>query len=308
MKKKFIVTILMCTLLISALSGCGNSSQETVETVTQSEETTVETVTETVATDTETTDTEAENTHETVTDNESAQEEDLSDTDEQEANEEFTEEDAMHKLALLFNARNELYLQDDPAIYNLLIGAEHMNAGYGNDNSKMNINTSDGVPIDWDDEYMADENAVNISDVRNAVILNYFYNYVNVDQKYYDIYEYVKSHTSDEILHGDHEYSWFCGVENTNNLTMGSVPMSLQYLFQNIDNITAGEVISGDECNIEVIGEKVEYEVPILINDEYIGAKLLFDVDGNLLNIATITEEGWSNDNYCLDSNGDKID
>ncbi len=55
MKKKFIATILAGTLVISALSGCGNSSQETVETVTQSEETTIET-------DAEKTDTEAEDT------------------------------------------------------------------------------------------------------------------------------------------------------------------------------------------------------------------------------------------------------
>jgi len=34
------------------------------------------------------------------------------------------------------------------------------------------------VPIDWDEEYMADEKSVNISGVRNAVILDYFYNYV----------------------------------------------------------------------------------------------------------------------------------
>lgn len=303
MKKKFIVTILVGTLVISALSSCGNSSQETVETVTQSEETTVETDVEAVETDTETTETEAENTLETVTDNESAQEEDLSDTDEQEVFEEFTEEDAMHKLALLFNARNELYLLEDPAIYNLLIGTERGNLG--NRGFNMNVSTSDGISIDASDDYDK-ETLVNINDIRQAVIRNYYYNYVNVEQKYYDLYDYIESHTSDEILHGEHEYSWFCDAEDMSNTTMGCVPIALQYLFQNIDNITVGEMVSGDDCTIEVVGEDVEYEVPILINGEYIGAKLLFDTDGNLLNISLIDDE-WLLE-YCIDSNGDKID
>ena len=60
MKKKVITTILTGALVISTLSGCGNSSQETEETVTQSKETTVETNAETVATDTETADTDVE--------------------------------------------------------------------------------------------------------------------------------------------------------------------------------------------------------------------------------------------------------
>ena len=51
MKKKFIATILVGTLVVGALSGCGNSTQETVVTTAQTEETT------TVTADTETEDT-----------------------------------------------------------------------------------------------------------------------------------------------------------------------------------------------------------------------------------------------------------
>ena len=43
MKKKFIATILVGTLVVGALSGCGNSTQETVVTTAQTEETTTAT-------------------------------------------------------------------------------------------------------------------------------------------------------------------------------------------------------------------------------------------------------------------------
>ena len=98
----------------------------------------------------------------------------------------FTTDDAMQKLARLFNARNELYLLEAPAIYNLLIGTERGNLG--NRGFNMNVSTSDGISIDPSDDY-GKETLVNINDIRQAVIRNYYYGFVNVDQKYHDLYE-----------------------------------------------------------------------------------------------------------------------
>lgn len=313
--KKRVIALMMCMAVIAcSMSGCGTSSDEVqdVASVGESESVTEpesqmeepETVEKPEAVN------EAETADEQEGESEDAAEQDVVDNEFQETDYEymhdgvFTADDAMQKLARLFNARNELYLLDDPAIYNLLIGAEHDNLG--KKGFEMNVSTSDGISIDLKDGDN-EETRINVIDLRIALIESYYYNYVNVEQKYYDLYEYVKSHTSDEILHGEHEYSWLCGAEDTNNIVMANVPLVLQYLFQNVDNITAGEIISGDDCTIEVVGEDVEYEVPILINGEYVGAKMLFDKEGNLLNIATINEEGWSSDRY-IDSNGDKID
>lgn len=298
MKNKIITTTLIATLIISIISGCGDSPQESATSVAQSEETPTETSSEILKTGTETSNTETEDTPETATVDESAQEQDLSDNTEQEVNEQFTVEDGMQKLALLFNARNDLYKTDDLAIYNMLLGAENYNMG--NQGLEMNVSTSDGIPlyISSDDD---EETRVHINDIRIAVIANYWYNYVNVDQQYYDLYDYVKSHTSDEILHGNHEYSLLCGADDTNNITMQSVAPAIEYLFENIDHLTPGDMISGDDCMIEIVGEDVEYEIPILIDNEYIGARLIFDADRNLLNIAIFPEDGWK-DEYYIDS------
>lgn len=296
MKKRFIATILIATLIISTISGCGDSPQESATSVAQSEETPTEASPEILETGTETTDTEAEDTLETVTDNESAQEEDLSDTDDQEASEEFTVEDGMQKLALLFNARNELYLTDDPAIINLLIGAENLNLGF--DNFPMNVTTSDGVSID--PNYDDSSTFWSTGELRSAVIANYLYNYVNIKQEYYDLYKYIETHTRDEIVNGDHDYS-MSEDANSNNITMLEVSSVIEYLFENMNSLSAGEMLTGDDCTVEIQGEDVEYEIPILVNGNYIGARALFDADGNLLNIATFPEEGWK-DEYYIDS------
>lgn len=296
MKKKFIVTILVCTLVISALSGCGNSSQETVETVTQSEETTVETDIEAVETDaeiaetdTETTDTETADVLEVVTDDESTQE-DLPDDDEQKEIEEFTVEDGMHKVAELFNARNAIYTTDDPNIINLLVTAEDFSYGY--ENYPMNVTTSDGVSIDA--VGAPDEEKNKIMLLRFATVANFYYSYVNEKPEYYDLYDYVQSHNYSEIV--NEEY-WKDGAD-TNNLCMSNVSLAISYLFDNIDDLTPGEIISGDDCTTEIFGFEVAYEIPLLVNGEPTGAVSVFDKDGNLLNIVTYDDEEWNEEKY----------
>ena len=295
MKKKFIVTILVCTLVISALSGCGNSSQETVETVTQSEETTVETDAETVATnaetaDTETSDMEATDILEVVTVDESTQE-DLSNDDEQEKIEEFTVEDGMHKVAELFNARNAIYKTDDPNIINLLVSAEDWSYGYKN--YPMNVTTSDGVSIDAVDAPDEEKNKIML--LRLATVANFYYSYVNEKPEYYDLYDYVQSHNYKEIV--NEEYGMIDG-NDSNNVRMENVSPAISYLFDNIDNLTPGEIISGDDCTTEIFGYEVAYEIPLLVNGEPTGAVSVFNKDGNLLNIVTYDDKEWNEEKY----------
>lgn len=295
MKKKVITTILTGALVISTLSGCGNSSQETVETVTQSEETTVETDVENMETDVEIADTEASDMEatdilEVVTDDESTQE-DLSNDDEQKEIEKFTVEDGMDKVAELFNARNAIYTTDDPNIINLLVSAEDWS--YGMKNYPMNVTTSDGVSIDAVDAPDEEKNKIML--LRLATVANFYYSYVNENPEYYDLYDYVQSHDYEEIV--NEEYGLIDG-NDSNNVRMENVSLAISYLFDNIDNLTPGEIISGDDCTTEIFGFEVAYEIPLLVNGEPTGAVSVFDKDGNLLNIVTYDDKGWNEEKY----------
>ena len=46
------------------------------------------------------------------------------------------------------------------------------------------------------------------------------------------------------------------------------------------------------------VQSSLHYEMPILINNEKCGVTAVFDESGNLLNLITVDEEGWSDDNY----------
>ena len=303
MKKKIIATILVGTLVVSALSGCGNSSQETVETVAQTE-------TNTVETDAENTDTETEDALETTTDNESAQEEqaqnDETIDDEPElAEEEFNEEQAFNKIAEMFNARNELFAQGSLSVdLNFLFGTEWdqkydgLIIAYG----VIPLVTKDGIDCDnWSEGW---ENGPWVC---VTTTLNYFYNYVNNDTGYYSLEKYVQEHTSDEIYNELGIGSRKNGVAiDTNSVLMYNSVCLIEYLLNNMDTLEAGELLEGDAITVkwtEINGIPVYYQLPLLINGEYSHLDAVYDVNGNLLNI--ISDEVADNDDsywlHCAD-------
>lgn len=299
MKKKIIATILVGTLVVSALSGCGNSSQETVETVAQTE-------TNTVETDAENTDTETEDALETTTDNESAQEEqeqndETTDDESELAEEEFNEEQAFNKIAEMFNARNELFAQGSLSVdLNFLFGtqAEQKFDGLIIAYGDIPLVTKDDIDCDnWSEGW---ENGPWVCVVTT---LNYFYNYVNNDTGYYSLEQYVQEHTSDEIYNELGIGSRQNGVALSGcDTLMYSAVWILEYLLNNLDSLEAGELLEGDAITTEwteVSNIPVYYQLPLLINGEYSHLDALYDKDGNLLNV--VYDEVAENDsNYWL--------
>lgn len=303
MKKKFIATILTGILVIGALSGCGNSSQETVETVAQTE-------TNTVETDAKKTDTETEDILETATDNESAQE-NLSNNDEQEQNdetidveaelakEEFNEVQAFNKVVEMFNARNDLFGKGSLSVdLNFLFGTEMNQKFNGLIIAKGDIPlvTKDGIDCNnWDEGW---DNGPWVCVVTT---LNYFYNYVNNGTGYYSLEEYVQNRTSDEIYDdlgiGSHD-----NINDTNDTLMYQAIWSIEYLLQNVEALEAGELLEGDTITTqwtEISGVPVYYQLPLLIDGEYSHFDVVYGKDGDMLNIVA-DEIADGNDEYHL--------
>lgn len=197
---------------------------------------------------------------------------------------EFTRDIAMEKVVNLFNARNELFKNGKvDTDLNFLVAAETLTGGI----ELTGVTTADGINTD--------ENML----PKHATVTNYFYDYVNNSCGYYDLGEYLTSHTYDEIID---KYSSNLKNESvdTDMVTMMEVPGVLPYLLANMDNMTFGELLVCDEtCKINpVSGVEVCYEMPLLINEEKCGVTAVFDEAGNLLNLITVDEDGWSDDNY----------
>lgn len=285
MKKKIIATILVGTLVVNALSGCGSSSQETVETVAQTEATTLET-------STTNTDAETEGAFEDATNNESVQEEQAQndetiDVETESSKEEFNEEQAFNKIAELFNARNELFAQGSLSVdLNFLFGtqAEQKFNGLIIAYGDIPLITKDGIDCDnWSDGW---ENGPWVC---VASTLNYFYNYVNNDTGYYSLEQYVQEHTSDEIYNELGIGSRQNGVALSGcDTLMYSAVWTMEYLLKNIDTLEAGNLLVGDTITTEwteVSGIPVYYQLPLIVDGGYTHLDALYDESGNLLNI-----------------------
>lgn len=208
----------------------------------------------------------------------------------------FTVEEGMNKVAQLINARNELILNGDYHVeHHFLYGAETISGGFSH--AEHNLVTSDGVSL----QELTNENGY----IRAAVVANYFYNYANSNSGYYNFSDYVTSHTVEEIL------SIWGGIPNedasTNISIMFEAPGVLEYLLINIETLDHAEMLIGENCTADpVSGIEVYYQIPLTINGETFGVDAVFDKDGNILNIITDEDAGWSADNYgdCIDEIG----
>lgn len=269
-----ILAVITAVIMILFATACGNKADtevanvtETVEEKTTTEETTVEAP---VAEPTE------------ASTPEPTEEPTPEPTEEPVA--EFTRDIAMEKVVNLFNARNELFKNGKvDTDLNFLVAAETLTGGI----ELTGVTTADGVNTD-EDNYP-----------KLSTITNYFYDYVNNNCGYYDLGEYLTSHTYDEIID---KYSFNLKNEewDTEEIIMLETIGVIPYLLTNMDNMTFGELIVCDEnCKINpVSGVEVCYEMPLLINEEKCGVTAVFDEAGNLLNLITVDEDGWSDDNY----------
>lgn len=271
MKKRIFTTLMTITLIAGLLTGCGATEQpaETAETT--------ETVDETVEAP-ELAESAAEPTEAPTP--EPTEEPTPEPTEEPVA--EFTRDIAMEKVVNLFNARNELFKNGKvDTDLNFLVAAETLTGGI----ELTGVTTADGVNTDEE------------GCIKWATIANYFYDYVNNNCGYYDLGEYLTSNTFEDIMN---KYLNGNGLGETDELMMYEVPGVLPYLLTNMDNMTFGELITCDEnCKINpVSGVEVCYEMSLLINEEKCGVTAVFDESGNLLNLITVDEDGWSDENY----------
>lgn len=266
--KKIIATILLGGLLLG-MTACGSAPKEVTE---DSNETVQEEVKETETEE-----------KEEVTEPTPEPTEEPTPEPTEEPKEDFTRDIAMNKVTDLFNARNELFANGKvDTDLNFLVAAENINGGI----ELTGITTADGVNTDED------------ARSKWATVANYFYDYVNNNSGYYDLGEYLTSHTFDEIID---KYSSNLRNESvdTDIVIMAEAPGVLPYLLENLDNLSFGDLISGEECTAASVNDiDVYYEMPILINGEKCGVTAVFDEAGNLLNLITVDEDGWTDDNY----------
>lgn len=272
MKRKLAMICIISTLAFS-LTACGNSTDATTPATNETEEASTEEVATTEESAANITSTE-KSTPEPV--------EKQTPEPTEEPQNEFTKDIAEAKVAELFNARNELFANGKvDTDLNFLVAAETLTGGI----KLTGITTADGINTDDD------------PDIKIAAICNYFYDYVNNNSGYYDLEEYLTSNASEDILN---KYCRYLGNGgNTNNIIMEETPAIIPYLLENLDNLTFGDLISGEECTATPVSDvEVYYEMPILINEEKSGITAVFDEAGNLLNLITLEDEGWSEDNY----------
>lgn len=273
MKRKLAMICIISTLAFS-LTACGNSTDATTPATNETEEASTEEVATTEESVANITSTE-KSTPEPV--------EKQTPEPTEEPTEEFTKDIAEAKVADLFNARNELFANGKvDTDLNFLVAAETLSGG----TELTGIATSDAINTDEKAE------------VKWATVANYFYDYINNNSGYYDLGEYLTSHTYDEIID-----RYFSKLRNesvdTDNVVMLEAPGVLPYLLENLDNLSFGDLISGEECTAAPVSDvDVYYEMPILINGEKCGVTAVFDEAGNLLNLITVDEDGWTDDNY----------
>lgn len=272
--KKIIATILLGGLLFG-MTACGSAPKEVTE---DSNETVQEEVKET----------ETEEKEEVTEPTPEPTEEPTPEPTEG-PKEEFTRDIAMNKVTDLFNARNELFRNGKVETdLNFLVAIEQVCAGIDKYQS-TSITTADGISIDGD------------GTIKWAAVANYFYDYVNNNCGYYDLGEYITTNNSDDILN---KYLNGNVFGDTDNLMMYEAVGIIPYLLENLDNLSFGDLISGEDCTIAPVSDvEVYYELPILICDEKCGVTAVFDESGNLLNLISVDEDGWTDDNYRNSTN-----
>lgn len=273
MKRKLAMICIISTLAFS-LTACGNSTDATTPATNETEEASTEEVATTEESAANITSTE-KSTPEPV--------EKQTPEPTEEPKNEFTKDIAEAKVAELFNARNDLFKNGKvDTDLNFLVAAETLSGGI----KLTGITTADAVNTD--------EHA----EAKWATVANYFYDYVNNESGYYNLGEYLTSHTYDEIID-----RFFSKLRNesvdTDIVTMLEAPGVLPYLLENLDNLSFGDLVSGEDCTAKpVSGIEVYYEMAILLNGEKCGVTAVFDKSGMILNLITVDEDGWTDDNY----------
>ena len=187
----------------------------------------------------------------------------------------LTEEWALEKLGLAKTAYKELTdHMDKPAESNALYDF------FTNKVYSMDLQTKDGVVLNAksDDEFHT------TGGIYEGVCAYYFDNFINNDGEYFDFADYISSHTSDEINFYNAGKNLAC---NTNDNYMRNL-IWCESLFGTLSVRNISNEVTVDHKSIKMPNEELidaAYQCDIYMEDKYTGLKMLFDVDGNLLNL-----------------------
>lgn len=279
MKAKIIATVLMASMLLGIMSGCGTNNKTEVVSQTQ-EETQVETDTET----------EVENVEENIIEEiEDVKEETIKEEIlEEEIIEEFTYEVAMEKVTRLLNAYIDITNYDNDINYSCINRAEHSSV---NDGFVIESLTSDGFSLNMNEEGSIDfKNAL----ACHNVYFTYLYDYVNNNGAVYDFAEYISSHTLDELLYNHHEKDYIDNVISSDNYLYNEftmfhaaklVPWIVKYTHDNETFLELKDLVTEGFLVPEISGIPVAYQYDLYFGEDFSGLKVVFDADGNMLNI-----------------------
>lgn len=289
MKKK-IIAIMLGGLMLG-MTACGSASQEAVETVSEAAE--QEAAEETVAEETTEEDEEADTAASEEAVSEEETEEDAEAVEEAEADEaDFTLDEAFDKLIQYLNVHIAIFENNDfPAMNTCASAADCLNGFTNFDYS--NMVTKDGfqgkVDDDTDDTFL-----LNVS-----IGCEFYYNFVN-NGEYMSVVDYTNDHTYDEIVNkyfktvedGTYDGTFYCA-----DIIMFDAIYLAQFMEENKDYISSDALITeAPFIKDEVSGVKVAYELPLHIavdgdEDNEANLSVLFDKDGNMLNIVGESEE-----------------
>ena len=274
--KKILSSILCLAMCCTILCACGDSkdkdSNETTSAETTTEETTTEATTETIedtTTETTTEVTTEETTEATVTE-EVTTEATTEATTEEIVEETFNKEQAIAKVEKMIEAHDVLVSQNKEVENQLLNSAEHLNGNLAPD-----LKTSDNISIKGYKDNI-------------AIVVNYYYNYVNNSGRYYDFENYVTNHTFSEIIKENLylKFTNYTPNENILNKAIGLIP----YIKQS-DNIEYGDLVEENKITMEQAN--VAYSMTMKCDDNGGDFIAVYDIEGNLLNVFSI-DDNWN--------------
>ena len=292
MKNKLLFANVILTLTIS-MTACGQTNNEiedtasiesiavaesSIENVSEAESSTMiedlnEKMTIEAVEGSSVTETEIQSDIETIVDETEENESDVDDKN-------FTEEEALEKVHKLMDAYHALLASNDETAWNILDRCERLEpVGHIIPTTKDGFELNNGGNFEYG------------SWLSFSVGVNYFYNYVNNNSGYYDFTEYIESHTLDEILYSfESKESW--GYRNeetasTDYFLFGEAIGVIPYIDQ-FENIEVAEFIEGENCTHAPVSEiEVGYELVLSLDGENSGLRVVFDKEGNMLNINT---------------------
>jgi len=269
--KKFLTFTLCIAMVSTLLTGCGNGNAEVVESNTVTEEVqTVEPEVEVEPTEEVKEDSDAEK----DTPEEEAEEKTFADTG-------LTEEYAVENLSRAIDAYKKLYENKDKVFETNVVC--YMESARSN-LYLAEAESKDGYTLgDETDEYGS---KYILETTYESLYLQYFDNYINNNGEYYDFTDYYKECNYLDLV----DYSKDERETDTSKVFMWNttwIPsITIKGGETSIENITDDISIQYNDIWVpEGKDGKVAWQCDIYVDGEDTGLKMVFDKDGNFLNI-----------------------